>query len=316
LGREVYDEISKRKVCESIAEVKDEDSEQKNERKMRKNDGELDDYNEEAKTCDDDGHEGDKQMKLDDETTDLNDSFLDSGQVDNKEEDSASGFRREVEEMIENDVETKETDFELEKHENEEKCEFGREIERDRRGTMNKTIDYDEEKRNSERIMEKDEELTEICDFKVGEKDDSCETYKRVKELDADAKKMQMSVFCVIFVKLIAVTKEMMRRHDARLFEVDDDRRNEKVKKSRFSSDDWTRDWNERLWTSGVMSRVFKIERHQVRMTDSKSWRLLMRELVRNGMTLKCANAFMRKTYLGRTMIQKFTRMKVVLDIG
>jgi len=185
---------------------------------------------------------------------------------------------------------------------------------------MNETIDYDEEKRNSERIMKKDEELIEICNFEVGEKDDSCDAYERAKELDADVRKMKMSVFCLIFVKLIAVTKEMMRRHDVMRFKVDDDRRNEKVNlKIKFSSDfdaNGTRDWNERLWTGGVLDKVFETERDKVRMTDGKSWRFLIREPVRNGMTLKCANAFMRKTHLGRTMIRKFTRMRVDIGIG
>jgi len=161
--------------------LKRKDSVQKNKRKTKRNDRELDDYNEEAKICDDEGHEGDKRMQVDDETTDLDDSFLDSGQVNNEEEDGAGRTRGEVKETIENGIHMKETDFEVEKHENEEKCEFGREIEREQRGTMNETIDYDEEKRNSERIMEKDEELTEICNFKVGKKDDSCDAYKRVK---------------------------------------------------------------------------------------------------------------------------------------
>jgi len=120
-------EISMRKVCKSIDEVKNEDSTQKNKRKTRKNDGELDDYDDEMKICDDDNNESDKWMNLDDETIDLNDSFLDSGQVDNEEEDGASETRGEVEETIKNGIHTKETDFEVEKHENEEKSKFGRE---------------------------------------------------------------------------------------------------------------------------------------------------------------------------------------------
>jgi len=87
---------------------------------------------------------------------------------------------------------------------------------------MNETIEYDEEKDFSKRLMENNVELIEICDFEVGNKDGNCETYEKVQKLRVDAGKMQMSVFCIIFVKLIAKTKELMRRHDARLFEVDD----------------------------------------------------------------------------------------------
>jgi len=185
-----------------------------------------------------DDNESDKLMKLDDETTDFDDSFFVFFQFDNKDEDGASETRGEVEETIENDVETKETDFEVEKHENEEKYEFGREIERERRKTMNETIEHDEEKINSERITRKDGKLTEICFLKVGDKDGNSGTYEKAQKLDADAGKMRMSVFCVIFVKLIAVTKEMMRRHDVMRFKVDDDRRNKKVNlKTKFSSD-------------------------------------------------------------------------------
>jgi len=167
--------------------------------------------------------------------------------------------------------------------------------------------------------MKKDEELIEICNFEVGEKDDSCDAYERAKELDADVRKMKMSVFCLIFVKLIAVTKEMMRRHDVMRFKVDDDRRNEKVNlKTKFSSDfktDWTRDWNERLWTGGVLSEVFKIVRDKVRAMDWESWRFLKWELVRNVMMLKSANAFMTRLNYGELkLIRKFTRMRV--DIG
>jgi len=89
---------------------------------------------------------------------------------------------------------------------------------------MHETIDYNKEKRNSERITRNDEELTEIWDFKVGDKDDNSGTYKRAKELDVNATKLQMGVLCAIFMKLIAVTKELMRRHDAKLFEEDNDR--------------------------------------------------------------------------------------------
>jgi len=121
------DEITKREPTKLIAEAKKKDFTQKNKRNMKRNDGELDDYNEKAKICDED-HESDKRMKLDDETMDLNDYFLDSGQVDNEEEDGASKMRREVEEMIENSVHMKETEFEAEKHENEENYKFGREI--------------------------------------------------------------------------------------------------------------------------------------------------------------------------------------------
>jgi len=120
-------EISKSKPSESIAEVKKMDSAQKNEERMKKNDGELDDYDEEAK-IDDEGHEGDKQMKLDNETTDLNNYFLDSGQVKAEEEDSASGFRQEVEETIDDNVRTKMTENKVKKHANKENHEFGREI--------------------------------------------------------------------------------------------------------------------------------------------------------------------------------------------
>jgi len=130
-----------------------------------------------------------------------------------------------------------------------------------------------------------------------------------------------MSVFCVIFVKLIAVTKEMMRRHDVMPFKVDDDRRNEKVNlKTKFSSDfktDWTRDWNEQLWTGGVLSEVFKIVRDKVRAMDWESWRFLKWELVRNVMTLKSADAFMTRLNYGELkLIWKFTRMRVDIGIG
>jgi len=87
------DEILKREVCESIADVKNKDSAQKNKRKTKKNDGELDDCNEGAKICDGDNNESNKRMNLDNETTDLNDYFLDSGQVKAEEEDGTSGFR-------------------------------------------------------------------------------------------------------------------------------------------------------------------------------------------------------------------------------
>ena len=88
---------------------------------------------------------------------------------------------------------------------------------------MNETIDYEEEKRNSERITRKDEELIEICDFEVGHKDGNCGAYKKAKKVDADATKLQMGVLCAIFIKLIAKMKKLMRRHDAKLFEEDDD---------------------------------------------------------------------------------------------
>jgi len=257
-------------------------------------------------------------MNLDDEMMDLDNSFLDSGQVDNEEEDGASETRGEVEETIKNGIHTKETDFEVEKHENEEKYEFGREIERYRRKTMHETIEHDEEKINSERITRKDGKLTEICFLKVGDKDGNSGTYEKAQKLDADAGKMRMSVFCVIFVKLIAVTKEMMRRHDVMRFKVDDGRRNEKVNlETKFWSDNGTRDWNERLWTGGVLSEVFKIVRDKVRVMDWESWRFLKWELVRNVMTLKSANAFMtRLNYEELKLIRKFTRMKMELDIG
>jgi len=87
---------------------------------------------------------------------------------------------------------------------------------------MNETIDYNAEKDFSKRIMEKDEKLIEIRDFKVGHKDGNCGTYEKAQKLREDARKMRMSMFSVIFVKLIAKTKELMRRHDAKLFEVDD----------------------------------------------------------------------------------------------
>ena len=141
---------------------------------------------------------------------------------------------------------------------------------------MNETIEHDEEKINIERITRKDGKLTEICFLKVGDKDGNSGTYDKAQKLDANAGKMRMSLFCVISVKLIAVTKEMMRRHDAKLFEVDDDRHNEKVGlEIKFSSDfktDWTRDRNKRLWTGGVLSERFETE-DNVQMTDSKSWR-------------------------------------------
>jgi len=63
---------------------------------------------------------------------DLDDSFLDYSQVNNEKEDSMSSFREEVEEMIENGIHMKETEFEDEKHENEENHEFGRKIEQER----------------------------------------------------------------------------------------------------------------------------------------------------------------------------------------
>jgi len=67
---------------------------------------------------------------------------------------------------------------------------------------------------------------------------------------------MSLSVFCVVFMKLIIdKMKELMRRHDVMAFKVDDYRRNEKVNlETKFSSD-----WNERLWTGGVLSKVFEI---------------------------------------------------------
>jgi len=54
--------------------------------------------------------------------------FLDSGQVDNEEEDGASDFTGEVKEMIKNGVQTEVTELEPEKHENKEKYKFRREI--------------------------------------------------------------------------------------------------------------------------------------------------------------------------------------------
>jgi len=75
--------------------VKKNDSMQKNERKMKRNDKELNDYNEKAKNCDED-HEDNTRMKLNDETTDLNYSSLDSGQVNNDKEDGTSKTRGEV----------------------------------------------------------------------------------------------------------------------------------------------------------------------------------------------------------------------------
>jgi len=216
------DEIIKREPSKLIAEVKRKDSEQKNERKMKRNDGERDDYDKKAKICDD-GHEGDKPMQVNDEMTDVNDTFLDSGQVNNEVEDSESGFRREVEETIENDVETEMVELELEKHENEKEYKFGREIEQERPETMNETIDYEEEKKDSKRIMEKDKELTEICNFEVGNKNGNCKTYEKAQKLRMDVGKVPLSVCCVIFAKLIAMTKEMMRRHDVMPFEEDDD---------------------------------------------------------------------------------------------
>ncbi len=221
-------EISKIEPSELIAEVKKKDSAQKNERKTKKNDGELDDYDEEAK-IDDEDHACNKWTQLNDEMTDLDDSFLDSGQFDNKKEDGASKTRREVEATIENDVETKVTEFEAEKHENEENYEFGREIERERRATMHDTIDYDEEKKDSERSMENNAELIEICDFEVGDKDGNCRTYEKGKKLTVDATEVQKSMLCAIFVKL---TTEKMRskwKQNRKQFKVDDDCHNEKV---------------------------------------------------------------------------------------
>jgi len=196
-----------------------------------------------------------------------------------------------------------------------EKYKFRRDINREQCATMNEMIEYEEEKRNSEIIMEKDKESTEICDFKVGNKDDNCGGYREAQKLDADARKMKKSMFCVIFMKLIAKTKELMRKHDARLFKVDDDQRDDKLDlETKFSSENGIQDWNERLWTRGVLSGEFWSE---VRMTDSKSWVIWMPELVRNGVMKESANAFMKRLNYGELkLIQKFMRMKVVLDIG
>jgi len=124
------DVILKIKPSELIAEVKKKDFKQKNERKTKRNNGELDDCHEEAKIYDE-GHEGNKQMKLNDEMMDLNNSFLDSGQDNNKEEESASDVRGEVAEVIENGIQTKVTEFEAEKDANKEKYEFGKQIEQE-----------------------------------------------------------------------------------------------------------------------------------------------------------------------------------------
>jgi len=131
-----------------------------------------------------------------------------------------------------------------------------------------------------------------------------------------------MSMFYVIFMKLMIVkTKELMRRHDAKLFKEDDDQCNEKgnLKPKFLRSDlktDWTQDWNEQLWTRRVMSRAFKTERDKVQAMDCESWRFLKQESVRNEVINKRANVFMTPTYLGRTMIRKFTRMRVDIGIG
>ena len=61
---------------------------------------------------------------------------------------------------------------------------------------------------------------------------------------------------------------------------------------------------------------MFKIVRDKVQMADCESWRFLMQESVRNEAINKHANVFTTETYLGRTMIWKFTRMRVDIGVG
>jgi len=86
---------------------------------------------------------------------------------------------------------------------------------------MHETIDYNKEKRNSERITRNDEELIKICDFEVGHKDGNCKGYKKAQKLRVDEREVLLGMFCVIIVKLIAKMKELMRRHDVKTFKVD-----------------------------------------------------------------------------------------------
>jgi len=68
--------------------------------------------------------------------------------------------------------------------------------------------------------MENDEELIEISDFEVGHKDGNCRAYKKAQK----QRKLPLSMFCVIFMKLIVdKMKELMRRHDVMLVKEDDD---------------------------------------------------------------------------------------------
>jgi len=79
-----------------------------------------------------------------------------------------------------------------------------------------------------------------------------------------DAMEVQASMLCTIFMKLIDKMKELMRRHDVMAFKVDDDQCNEKVNlETKFLSDfdeSGIRDWNEQLWTGGVLSELFEID--------------------------------------------------------
>ncbi len=129
---------------------------------------------------------------------------------------------------------------------------------------MNEMMEQDEEKSNSKRITRNNKELIEIHKFEVGKKDGNCGTYEKAKRLTVDAMEVQASMLCTIFMKLIDKMKELMRRHDVMAFKVDDDQCNEKVNlETKFLSDfdeSGIRDWNEQLWTGGVLSELFEID--------------------------------------------------------
>ncbi len=297
------DEITKVEPSESIEDIKDEDSTKKNERKARKNDGELDDYGKETKT-DDDTNESDKRMQVDDKTTDFNDYFLESGQFKYEEEDYASGFTGEVEETIENKMKHKMAEKEQKIDESEVKYEFGRDNATERHETTSDTIVYEKEKHFGERIMKNNEELTEICGLEVCNKNDncgSCSMCGKEKLLEMSAMKVAAIVLSIICIRLIVKMRRAKQIDKRQQWEVIEMQWNENEEKfSNVLSDDWTRDWYDQDWSRGVMREVMS---ELWRITDCKSWRYL----IRNGMLKK-----RESNILKRTLIWKFTRMRPV----
>ncbi len=102
---------------------------QKSSEEMMKNNEEMNDYG--AMLIRDKRHENCYRMMQNDDATDFDDSFLYTPQFQCQEAIYAKRFIKEASLEIENDVEAEVTEFELEKHENEEEYEFGREIDQE-----------------------------------------------------------------------------------------------------------------------------------------------------------------------------------------
>jgi len=257
------DEITKVELSESIEDMKDGDSMKKNERKTKRNDGELDWFDKEVKICD--GKSGDfKRMQVDDETTDLDDSFLESGPFKYEEEDYASGFTGEVEETIENKMKHKMAEKEQKIDESEVKYEFGRDNAMERHETTSDTIVYEKEKHFGERIMKNNEELIEICGLEVCNKNDncgSCSMCGKEKLLEMSAMKVAAIVLSIICIRLIVKMRRAKRIDKRQQWEVIEMQWNENEDFEKFSnvlSDDWTQDWYDQDWSRVVMHEVIR----------------------------------------------------------